>query len=201
MKFTHITSANCATLPMKHGCSSTSQIVSSRRKLSQNSYVVDLTDNATMHGHLKEHTSARRKKAKIADNVSSQLKHNVESRDLTGYQGEQSTPPSRRSTIEQACEKNEAIQERCGGQESTTVPAFLKLAREKLSTAEYGEFVGFMKALKLKTMHIKDPLEAIAKLFSSPGRLALLEGFGVFVSKNHLPLYDQLVRKYTLANT
>ncbi|KAF7029696.1 hypothetical protein CFC21_041381 [Triticum aestivum] len=166
------------------------------------SQVVDLTDNATMHGQLKEHTlkSMRLKKAKIAD-VSSQLKHNVESRALTGNRGQQSTPPSKRSTIEQACEKNEAIQERCGGQESTTGPAFLKLAREKLSTAEYGEFVEFMKALKLKTMHIKDSLEAIAKLFSSPGRLTLLEGFRVFVSKNHLPLYEQLVRKYTMANT
>ncbi|XP_048563607.1 regulator of telomere elongation helicase 1 homolog isoform X2 [Triticum urartu] len=166
------------------------------------SQVVDLIDNATMHGQLKEHTLKfmRLKKAKIAD-VSSQLKHNVESRALTGNRGQQSTPPSKRSTIEQACEKNEAIQERCGGQESTTGPAFLKLAREKLSTAEYGEFVEFMKALKLKTMHIKDSLEAIAKLFSSPGRLTLLEGFRVFVSKNHLPLYEQLVRKYTMANT
>ncbi|KAM3330892.1 hypothetical protein ACQJBY_027159 [Aegilops geniculata] len=165
------------------------------------SQVVDLIDNATMHGQSKEHTlkSMRLKKAKIAD-VSSQLKHNVESRALTGNRGQQSTPPSKRSTIE-ACEKNEAIQERCGGQESTTGPAFLKLAREKLSTAEYGEFVEFMKALKLKTMHIKDSLEAIAKLFSSPGRLTLLEGFRVFVSKNHLPLYEQLVRKYTMANT
>uniref|UniRef100_A0A453EZY5 Regulator of telomere elongation helicase 1 homolog n=1 Tax=Aegilops tauschii subsp. strangulata TaxID=200361 RepID=A0A453EZY5_AEGTS len=93
------------------------------------SQVVDLIDNATMHGQLKEHTlkSMRLKKAKIAD-VSSQLKHNVESRALTGNRGQQSTPPSKRSTIEQACEKNEAIQERCGGQESTTGPAFLKLS-------------------------------------------------------------------------
>ncbi|KAF7022721.1 hypothetical protein CFC21_035385 [Triticum aestivum] len=201
MKFTQITPANRTTLPMKHGCS-TSQLASSRGQFSQDSQVVDLIDNATMHGQLKEHTlkSMRLKKAKIAD-VSSQLKHNVESRALTGNRGQQSTPPSKRSTIEQACEKNEAIQERCGGQESTTGPAFLKLAREKLSTAEYGEFVEFMKALKLKTMHIKDSLEAIAKLFSSPGRLTLLEGFRVFVSKNHLPLYEQLVRKYTMANT
>ncbi|VAH61426.1 unnamed protein product [Triticum turgidum subsp. durum] len=176
MKFTQITPANRTTLPMKHGCS-TSQLASSRGQFSQDSQVVDLIDNATMHGQLKEHTlkSMRLKKAKIAD-VSSQLKHNVESRALTGNRGQQSTPPSKRSTIEQACEKNEAIQERCGGQESTTGPAFLKLAREKLSTAEYGEFVEFMKALKLKTMHIKDSLEAIAKLFSSPGRLTLLEG-------------------------
>ena len=35
-----------------------------------------------------------------------------------------------------------------------------------LSGAEYREFVQYMKALKLKTMHIKDSLEEIAKLFS-----------------------------------
>nr|XP_040259861.1 regulator of telomere elongation helicase 1 homolog isoform X3 [Aegilops tauschii subsp. strangulata] len=129
MKFTQITPANRTTLPMKHGCSTSSQLTSSRGQFSQDSQVVDLIDNATMHGQLKEHTlkSMRLKKAKIAD-VSSQLKHNVESRALTGNRGQQSTPPSKRSTIEQACEKNEAIQERCGGQESTTGPAFLKLS-------------------------------------------------------------------------
>ncbi|KAM0928809.1 hypothetical protein ACQ4PT_002001 [Festuca glaucescens] len=203
MNFAQITPANRATLSMKHGCTSTSQPMSSRGQLSQDSQVVDLTDHATTHGHLKEHTlkSLRLKKAKIADNVSSVLSRNVESRDLPGYQGEQSTPLSRRSTIEQACEKNEAIQEGPGGHVSITGPAFLKLAREKLSTAEYGEFVEFMKALKLKNMHIKDSLEAIAKLFSSPGRLTLLEGFRVFVSKNQLPLYEQLVRRYSVANT
>ena len=127
MKFTQITPANRTTLPMKHGCS-TSQLASSRGQFSQDSQVVDLTDNATMHGQLKEHTlkSMRLKKAKIAD-VSSQLKHNVESIFFILMRGHKSTPPSKRSTIEQACEKNEAIQERCGGQESTTGPAFLKL--------------------------------------------------------------------------
>ncbi|CAM0881561.1 unnamed protein product [Alopecurus aequalis] len=200
MKSVQITPANRATLSIKHGCSSTSPLVSSRGQLSQGSQVVDLTDNATMHGCLKEQKSLRLKKAKIADNVSSQPQHSVESRALPGCQGEHSTPPSERSSIKQSCEKNEAVQEGSGGHVSITGPAFLNLAREKLSTAEYGEFVEFMKALKSKTMHIKDSLEEIAKLFSSPGRLTLLEGFRVFVSKNHLPLYEQLVRRYTVAN-
>jgi regulator of telomere elongation helicase 1 len=129
MNFAQITPANRATLSMKHGCTSTSQPMSSRGQLSQDSQVVDLTDHATTHGHLKEHTlkSLRLKKAKIGDNVSSVLPRNVESRDWPGYQGEQSTPQSRRSTIEQACEKNEAIQEGSGGHVSITGPAFLKL--------------------------------------------------------------------------
>ena len=128
MKFLQITPANRATVSRKHGCSSTSQLASSRGQLSQDSQVVDLTDNATMHGHLKEQTlkSVRLKKAKIADNVSSQAQHNVESRALPEYQGEQSTPPSE-STIKQASGKNEAIQEGSGGHGSITGPAFLKL--------------------------------------------------------------------------
>ena len=118
MKFVQITPANRATLSIKHGCSPTSQLVSSSGQLSQGSQVVDLTDNATMHGL---------KKAKIADNVSSQPQHNVESRALPGYQGEQPTPPPERSTLKQSCEKNEAIQEGSGGHGSITGPAFLKL--------------------------------------------------------------------------
>lgn len=212
IKFAQITPANRSTLSMKHGCSSTSQLLSSGDQLPQDAQVVDLTADTAIHGHLAQHTfkSLGLKKAKIMDrskvavgfdNVSSKLQHNVESRALVGYQGEQSTPPSKKSSIEQACEKNEAILEKSGGQESNTGSAFLKLAREKLSTAEYREFVEFMKALKLKTTHIRDSLEAIAKLFSPPGRLPLLEGFRVFVPRNHLPLYEQLVRRYTVANT
>ncbi|KQK08543.1 hypothetical protein BRADI_2g42410v3 [Brachypodium distachyon] len=205
MKFAQITPANRATLSsIKQGCSSSSQLASSRDQLSQDSQV-----DMTMHGHLTEHSlkSLRlKKRAKIAGisndavglhDVSSKLQHNV---DLPRYQGERSTPLSKRSTIDEACETNEVIGERSRGQ-PTTGPAFLKQAREKLGTAEYGEFVELMKALKSKSMHMKDSLEAIAKLFSSPGRLPLLEGFRVFVSKNHLPLYEQLVRKYTVANT
>uniref|UniRef100_A0A0A9BTZ5 Regulator of telomere elongation helicase 1 rtel1, putative n=1 Tax=Arundo donax TaxID=35708 RepID=A0A0A9BTZ5_ARUDO len=212
MMLAQITPANRSILSTKHNLTSTSQLFSSQDQLSQDALVVDLTADTAIHGHLKEHTfkSLGLKKAKImdrskgavgSDDVSSKLPQNVESRALPRYHGEQSTPESKKCTTEQVCQKNEAIQEKSVGQEPNSGPAFLKLAQEKLSSAEYREFVELMKALKLKTMHIKDSLEAIAKLFSSPERLPLLEGFRVFVPNNHLPLYEQLVRRYTVSNT
>ncbi|KAG2598766.1 hypothetical protein PVAP13_5KG398007 [Panicum virgatum] len=211
MKLAQITPANRSTLATKHNSSSTSQLFS-EDQLSRDTKVVDMTDDVAIHGHLKVHTfkSLGLKKAKLLDrskdavgldDVSSKLPQNIESGALARYQGEGSTPQSKKSTIEKACGKNEGICEKSEGQESNSGTSFLKLAREKLSGAEYREFVKFMKALKLKTMHIKDSLEEIAKLFSSPGRLPLLEGFRVFVPKNHLPLYEQLVRKYSVCTT
>ncbi|KAL5229048.1 hypothetical protein ABZP36_017313 [Zizania latifolia] len=211
IKFAQITPANRSTLPMKHSYSSTSQLLSSGGQVSKDAQVVDLTADAAPCGELTGHTfkSLGLKKAKVMvgskdsvvfDDGSPKLQHNVEPRALAGCVGELSTAPSKKSNIEQAPGKR-SIQEKSGGQESNAGPAFLKLAREKLSTAEYRDFVEFMKALKLKTMHIKDSLEAIAKLFSSPERLPLLEGFRVFVPKNHLPLYEQLVQSYIVPNT
>ncbi|RLN22615.1 regulator of telomere elongation helicase 1 [Panicum miliaceum] len=186
MKLAQITPANRSTLATKHNSSSTSQLFS-EDQLSRDTKVVDMTDDVAIHGHLKEHTfkSLGLKKAKLMDrskdavgldDISSKLPQNIESRALARYQGEGSTPQSKKSTIEKACGKNEGICEKSEGQELNSGAAFLKLAQEKLSGAEYREFVEFMKALKLKTMHIKDSLEEIAKLFSSPGRLPLLEG-------------------------
>ncbi|KAL6615001.1 hypothetical protein ACP70R_037271 [Stipagrostis hirtigluma subsp. patula] len=203
MKLAQITPANRSTLSTKHNFTSTSQRLCLEDQQSQDTLVVDLTNDTTVHGHPKEHAfkALGLKKAKIMDrckdaagfgDASSELPLNVGSRTLARSEGERSTP---------VCKKNEGIQEKSYGQESNSGPAFLKLAREKLGAAEYREFVELMKALKSKTTHIKISLEAIAKLFSSPGRLPLLEGFRVFVPKNHLPLYEQLVRKYTVSNT
>ncbi|OEL36389.1 Regulator of telomere elongation helicase 1 [Dichanthelium oligosanthes] len=211
MKLAQITPANRSTLTTKHNSTSTSQLFS-EDQLSQDTKFVDMTDDVAVHGHLKEYTfkSLGLKKAKLmdrskdavgSDDVSPKLPQNMESRALARYQCEGSTPQSKKSTTEKACGKNEATCEKSEGQESNPGAAFLKLAREKLSGAEYREFVEFMKALKLKTMHIKDSLEAIGKLFSSPERLPLLEGFRVFVPKNHLPLYEQLVRRYRVCST
>ncbi|EEC70994.1 hypothetical protein OsI_02661 [Oryza sativa Indica Group] len=210
IKFAQITPANRSTLSMKHGCSSTSQLLYSGDKLSTDAQVIDLAaDVATSHLAGYRFKSLGPKKAKVMvgskdvcfDDGSPKLQHNVESRALAGCLGEQSTASSKKSNITHAPGNSGAIHEKSGGQESNAGPAFLKLAREKLSTAEYRDFVEYMKALKLKTMHIKDSLDAIAKLFSSPERLPLLEGFRVFVPKNHLSLYEQLVQSYTVPNT
>ncbi|TVU34335.1 hypothetical protein EJB05_16166 [Eragrostis curvula] len=206
MKLAQITPANRSTHSV-----STSQLFSSKEELSRDDLVIDLTADTSTHGHMKEHTfkALGLKKAKImdrskdalCDDGSTKLAQNVESRAVARYLGERSTSQSKKNTAEQTCEKNDTVPGKSEGQESYSGSAFLKLAQEKLSGVEYREFVEFMKALKLKTMHIKESLEAIAKLFSSPGRRLLLEGFRVFVPKNHLPLYEQLVQRYTVPNT
>lgn len=207
MKLAQITPANRSTLTTKHNFVSTSTKHNlPEDQLSQDTNV-DITVDLAIQGHLKEHTfkSLGLKKAKtmdrskdavVLDDVSSKLPQNIGSRALARYQCGGPTPESKKSTIATACGKNDGACEKTEGQESNSGPAFLKLVQEKLSPAEYTEFVEYMKALKLKTMHTKDSLEAITKLFSSPGRLPLLEGFRVFVAKNHLPLYEQLVRRH-----
>ncbi|PIN10824.1 Helicase of the DEAD superfamily [Handroanthus impetiginosus] len=68
--------------------------------------------------------------------------------------------------------------------------AFLIQVREKLTDAEYKEFVGYMKALKSKAMKISHVLQSIAKLFSFPDRLSLLHGFKDFIPAKYHSLYE-----------
>ncbi|KAG0459532.1 hypothetical protein HPP92_022660 [Vanilla planifolia] len=77
-------------------------------------------------------------------------------------------------------------------EEASRGSVFLAQVQEKLSNEEYKEFVGFMRALKSKTMKVTAVLESIARLFSSPARLALLEGFEEFVPKTYQAFYQQL---------
>ncbi|CAL9115659.1 unnamed protein product, partial [Musa acuminata var. zebrina] len=84
--------------------------------------------------------------------------------------------------------------------DKTSGSAFLMQVQEKLTVAEYKEFVGFMKALKSKTMKITPLLESIAKLFSSPGRFSLLERFKDFVPAKYHPIYEQLLRVHGTNN-
>ncbi|KAF3320976.1 regulator of telomere elongation helicase 1 [Carex littledalei] len=82
----------------------------------------------------------------------------------------------------------------CGGEVESRGSAFLAQVREKLSKAEYNEFVGFMKALKSKTLSITPVLESIAKLFSFPGRFSLLKMFKDFVPIKYHEKYEELLR-------
>ncbi|GAU11015.1 hypothetical protein TSUD_113080, partial [Trifolium subterraneum] len=59
--------------------------------------------------------------------------------------------------------------------DGTQVSAFLAQVRDKLSAAEYIDFVGYMKALKTKTLKIGEVLLSISRLFSGPERRPLLE--------------------------
>ncbi|GJM94023.1 hypothetical protein PR202_ga10634 [Eleusine coracana subsp. coracana] len=132
MKLAQITPANRSTLSMP-----TSQLFSSKDQLSQNN-LVDLTADTSIQGHMKDHTfkALRLKKAKIMDRLKdavcfddgcTKLPQNVELRAVARNFGERSTPQLKKSTTEQACEKNETDQATSEGQEAYSGPAFLKL--------------------------------------------------------------------------
>ncbi|KAJ3671099.1 hypothetical protein LUZ60_008525 [Juncus effusus] len=74
--------------------------------------------------------------------------------------------------------------------------AFLTQVKEKLTLEEYKEFVGFMKALKMKTMAITLILESIAKLFSLPGRFSLLQMFKDYVPPKYHAKYEDLLKNH-----
>ncbi|CAL0324128.1 unnamed protein product [Lupinus luteus] len=75
--------------------------------------------------------------------------------------------------------------------DKTEGSAFLAQVREKLSAAEYIDFVGYMKALKTKTMKIGDILQCISRLFSGPERLPLLKRFKDYIPAKYHSLYEQ----------
>ncbi|KAL3632993.1 Regulator of telomere elongation helicase 1 [Castilleja foliolosa] len=72
--------------------------------------------------------------------------------------------------------------------------AYNMQVRQKLTDTEYKEFVGFMKALKSKTMKIGPVLQSIVILFSAPDRLPLLHGFKDYVPAKYHSLYEQFLR-------
>ncbi|KAE9588051.1 putative DNA helicase [Lupinus albus] len=75
--------------------------------------------------------------------------------------------------------------------DKTEGSAFLAQVREKLSAAEYIDFVGYMKALKTKAMKIGDILQCICRLFSGPERLPLLKRFKDYIPAKYHSLYEQ----------
>uniref|UniRef100_A0A7C8YLI2 Uncharacterized protein n=1 Tax=Opuntia streptacantha TaxID=393608 RepID=A0A7C8YLI2_OPUST len=68
---------------------------------------------------------------------------------------------------------------------------FLIQVQQKLTESEYGEFVGYMKALKSKAMKIGSVLQSIVKLFSGQERLPLLTRFKYYVPQKYHSLYEQ----------
>ncbi|KAK8294061.1 hypothetical protein V6Z12_D06G229900 [Gossypium hirsutum] len=77
------------------------------------------------------------------------------------------------------------------GAEETKGSAFLIQVKEKLSPAEYKDFVGYMKEIKSKVINIGNPLQCIVELFSGPERLPLLERFKGYVPARYRSLYEQ----------
>ncbi|XP_010249778.1 PREDICTED: regulator of telomere elongation helicase 1 isoform X2 [Nelumbo nucifera] len=72
--------------------------------------------------------------------------------------------------------------------------AFLIQVKEKLTVAEYKEFVGFMKSLKSKTMKMSNVLQSIVRLFSAPERHHLLKRFKDYIPEKYHPMYEQHLR-------
>ncbi|WJX74795.1 DNA helicase [Trifolium repens] len=77
--------------------------------------------------------------------------------------------------------------------DGTQGSAFLAQVRGKLSAAEYIDFVGYMKALKTKTLKIGEVLQSISRLFSGPERRPLLERFKDYIPAKYHSLYEQYV--------
>ncbi|GKV43402.1 hypothetical protein SLEP1_g50693 [Rubroshorea leprosula] len=87
------------------------------------------------------------------------------------------------------------------GDEETKGSVFLIQVKEKLSSAEYKEFVGLMKALKSKTMKIGQVLQCIVRLFSEPERLPLLDRFKDYVPAKYQSLYEQYLKTNVESST
>nr|XP_007150664.1 hypothetical protein PHAVU_005G171300g [Phaseolus vulgaris]ESW22658.1 hypothetical protein PHAVU_005G171300g [Phaseolus vulgaris] len=81
--------------------------------------------------------------------------------------------------------------------DETQGSAFLAQVRDKLSAAEYIDFVGCMKALKTKAMKISEVLQCISRLFSGPDRLPLLKRFKDYIPAKYHSLYEHYVEEKT----
>ncbi|KAK7375603.1 hypothetical protein VNO78_35510 [Psophocarpus tetragonolobus] len=79
--------------------------------------------------------------------------------------------------------------------DETQGSAFLAQVRDKLSAAEYIDFVGYMKALKTKAMKISEVLQCISRLFSGPDRLPLLKRFKDYIPAKYHSLYEHYIEK------
>uniref|UniRef100_A0A803LEM4 Regulator of telomere elongation helicase 1 homolog n=1 Tax=Chenopodium quinoa TaxID=63459 RepID=A0A803LEM4_CHEQI len=67
----------------------------------------------------------------------------------------------------------------------------LRAVQQKLNESEYKDFVGYLKALKSKTMKIGSVLQSIAKLFSGQERLSLLKRFKQYIPEKYHTLYEE----------
>ncbi|XP_020235482.1 regulator of telomere elongation helicase 1 homolog [Cajanus cajan] len=79
--------------------------------------------------------------------------------------------------------------------DETQGSAFLAQVRDKLSAAEYIDFVGYMKALKTKAMKISEVLQCISRMFSGPERLPLLKRFKDYIPAKYHSLYEHYVEE------
>ncbi|URD77018.1 regulator of telomere elongation helicase [Musa troglodytarum] len=186
-------------LPFKEGISKNIQY--------QDTVVVALTNDTSSSEQACEvafaATSAKRPKTlELVDNVECQKDTDSKPADFGSSTNARLTQHVQveKETFQQPTSHKEKHNSSIPCTDKTSGSAFLMQVQEKLTVAEYKEFVGFMKALKSKTMTITPLLESIAKLFSSPGRFSLLERFKDFVPAKYHPIYEQLLRVHGTNN-
>ncbi|KAA8541819.1 hypothetical protein F0562_022971 [Nyssa sinensis] len=180
-------------------------LVSGRKRMQHNNCeIVDLTSNALAgekelivpcsmkkHKILKIETDLRQQFEKTHEHLSIDKKTQPNNPSFITDLVKEEGPQTSDSGILQNVQAGSALLlgDEMTAQKKTNVPcgddetrgsAFLIQVQEKLTDAEYKEFVGFMKALKSKAMKISHVLQSIARLFSSPDRLTLLQRYRMF---------------------
>ncbi|KAL2904786.1 Regulator of telomere elongation helicase 1-like protein [Bienertia sinuspersici] len=150
-------------------CSSKRQRVL-ERKSDDTEFIKAPCDMASGNREVKlKNTSIRNgyhEEGKSQISLNKKLKNTIatSSVEVTGNMTAQATSSSQSKQGSSSCQDDEAKGHH-----------FLTQVQQQLNESEYKEFVGYMKALKSKTMKIGSVLQSIAKLFSGQGRLALLK--------------------------
>ncbi|XP_010538012.1 PREDICTED: regulator of telomere elongation helicase 1 [Tarenaya hassleriana] len=80
-------------------------------------------------------------------------------------------------------------------EKEASASAYLSQAQEKLDTAEYKKFIGYMQALKNKEIKLVDVMQSVVQLFSGPDRYPLLMRFKDFVPVKYRSLYEQCIEQ------
>ncbi|KAK3219740.1 hypothetical protein Dsin_013710 [Dipteronia sinensis] len=168
--------------------------------------VLDMEHDATQHTKIAPEIASTAERSQLNDPFSNTSLVKPEKPQNSDHRNKQNSQVSallckdgdaiQRRDAEFLSQKSEGVSSStppCGDVE-TKGSAFLIQVQEKLSAAEYKEFVGFMKALKSEAMKIGQVLRSIAKLFSGPERLPLLKRFKDYVPAKYHPLYEQYLK-------
>uniref|UniRef100_A0A803LNB6 Regulator of telomere elongation helicase 1 homolog n=1 Tax=Chenopodium quinoa TaxID=63459 RepID=A0A803LNB6_CHEQI len=137
---------------------------------------VKLKDTVLRNGYMEE--------VKCPISLTKKLKSSIASPSIEvgGNMTAQATSSSQanQGTLSSSCQNDEAKGHN-----------FLAQVQQKLNESEYKDFVGYLKALKSKTMKIGSVLQSIAKLFSGQERLSLLKRFKQYIPEKYHTLYEE----------
>ncbi|XP_002528200.3 regulator of telomere elongation helicase 1 homolog isoform X1 [Ricinus communis] len=182
-------------------------LISGRKDIQcENHEIIDLTEKSILdempsrENLLVPYSAKKRRGLNSKHDIMGQIANSQEHASSSKRQNAQvvSALPSNDRGITRKVD-TELLTQKSKGVQTTLVPcsdeekrgsAFLIQVKEKLTAAEYKEFVGFMKALKSKAMQIGSVLESIVKLFSGPDRFPLLRRFKDYIPAKYHSLYE-----------